>query len=124
MYSELNFIQEAWLKVFTNNNSEAIINKTQQKRLSEYQLLITKTFEEYFRILKPKRWITVEFHNTKSSVWNSIQEAITKSGFIIAQVSVLDKVQGSFKQVTAPGLLKKIWLYRLISQQKLLKKNF
>lgn len=124
MYSELNFIQEAWLKVFTNNNSEAIINKTQQKRLSEYQLLITKTFEEYFRILKPKRWITVEFHNTKSSVWNSIQEAITKSGFIIAQVSVLDKVQGSFKQVTAPGAVEKDLVISAYKPNKIFEEKF
>ena len=26
MYSELNYVSEAWLKVFTNNNDEAIIN--------------------------------------------------------------------------------------------------
>jgi hypothetical protein len=65
-----------------------------------------KTFKEYYRLLKPKRWITVEFHNSKSSVWNSIQEAMIKAGFIIAQVSVLDKKQGSFKQITASGAVK------------------
>jgi ribosomal protein S27E len=31
MYSELNFISESWLKVFTNNSQEAICNKTQHK---------------------------------------------------------------------------------------------
>ena len=31
MYSELNFPNEAWLKVFTNNKSEAIENKFQGK---------------------------------------------------------------------------------------------
>jgi 16S rRNA G966 N2-methylase RsmD len=31
MYSELNLIWESWLKVVTNNKSEAIINSTQKK---------------------------------------------------------------------------------------------
>jgi len=106
-YSELNFIWEAWLKVFTNIDKEGIINSSQNKGLSEYNSLMLDSFKEYYRVLKPKRWITVVFHNSKSSVWNGIQEAITKSGFIIGQVSTLDKQQGSFKQVTAPGAVEK-----------------
>lgn len=106
MYSELNFLWEAWLKVFTNNNFEAIINNTQLKYLSEYRDLMTESFKEMYRILKPNRWITVEFHNSKASVWNAIQDALTKAGFIIAQVTVLDKKQGSFKQVTSSGAVK------------------
>ena len=34
MYSELNFLWEAWLKVLTNNKPEAIMNKVQHKELS------------------------------------------------------------------------------------------
>ena len=37
MYSELNFIWESWLKVYTNNQNEAIINSCQKKGLHEYQ---------------------------------------------------------------------------------------
>ncbi|MDD4210660.1 MAG: DNA methyltransferase [Bacteroidales bacterium] len=102
-YSELSFIQEAWLKVFTNNEKEGIISNIQNKKLLEYNALMLESFREYYRVLKPKRWITVIFHNSKSAVWNGIQEAITKAGFMIAQVSTLDKQQGSFKQVTAAG---------------------
>ena len=50
--------------------------------------------------------MTVEFHNSKNSVWNAIQEAITRAGFVIADVRTLDKVQGSFKQVTSAGTVK------------------
>lgn len=106
MYSELSFVWESWLKVFTNNKSEAIINNTQNKALPEYYDLMLKSFKEYYRVLKPNRWITVEFHNSKSSVWNAIQEAMSKAGFIIANVTILDKKQGSFKQVTSAGAVK------------------
>lgn len=106
MYSEGSFLWESWLKVFTNKKPEAIINSTQNKQLPEYRTLMLKAFQEAYRILKPNRWITVEFHNSKASVWNAIQESLAKAGFVIAQVAILDKKQGSFKQVTAAGAVK------------------
>jgi DNA modification methylase len=99
-YSELNFLWESWLKVQTNNKSEAIENKTQGKGPNEYRHLMTVCFKEAYRVLKPGRWMTVEFSNTKASVWNSIQTALTEAGFIVANVSALDKQQGSFNSVT------------------------
>lgn len=106
MYSELNFLWEAWLKVYTNNDTEAIENEVQGKGLLEYQTLMTRCFAEYYRLLKPGRWMTVEFHNSKNSVWNSIQEALQHAGFVIADVRTLDKKQGTFKQVTSGGAVK------------------
>jgi len=106
MYSELNFLWEVWHRVRTNNKSEAIMNNQQSKSLNEYKELMTLCFKEMYRILKPNRWITIVFHNSKASVWNAIQDAITRAGFIIAQVTVLDKKQGSFKQVTSAGAVK------------------
>ncbi|ADC69581.1 DNA methylase N-4/N-6 domain protein [Methanocaldococcus sp. FS406-22] len=100
MYSELNFIWESWLRVFTNNKPEAIINETQNKDVYEYKELMYQCFKEMYRILKPNRWITIEFHNSKAKVWNAIQEALSKAGFIIAMVSTLDKKQKTFKQIT------------------------
>lgn len=105
-YSELSFIWEAWIKVITNNKQEAIINKSQQKGLLEYQDLMMKCFAEFFRVLKPSRWMTVEFHNSKNAVWNAIQEALSRTGFVIADVRTLDKQQQSFKQINSNGAVK------------------
>jgi len=105
-YSELNFLWESWLKVWTNNKSEAIENSVQGKGLDEYRHLMTDCFKEAFRVLKPGRWMTIEFSNTKASVWNSIQTALTEAGFIVANVSALDKQQGSFKAVTTTTAVK------------------
>jgi 16S rRNA G966 N2-methylase RsmD len=105
-YSELNFLWESWLKVITNNIPEAIENSTQGKGANEYRNLMTSCFLEAYRVLKPGRWMTVEFSNTKASVWNSIQTALTEAGFIVANVSALDKQQGSFKAVTTPTAVK------------------
>ena len=105
-YSELNILWEAWFKVLTNNKSEAIENPVQGKEIAEYRQLMVSCFTESYRLLKPSSWITVEFSNTKASVWNSIQTALTEAGFIIANVSALDKKQGSFKAVTTPTAVK------------------
>ena len=105
-YSELNFLWESWLKVWTNNEPEAIENSVQGKGATEYRTLMAACFKEAYRVLKPGRWMTVEFSNTKASVWNSIQTALTGAGFIVANVSALDKKQGSFKAVTTPTAVK------------------
>ncbi|MFH0959026.1 MAG: DNA methyltransferase, partial [Pseudomonadota bacterium] len=106
MYSELNYIWEAWLRVNTNTCKEAIINKTQKKDLFGYQELMARSFREGHHVLKPNRWMTIEFHNSKNSVWNVIQEALQNAGFVIADVRTLDKGKGSFKQVTSAGAVK------------------
>lgn len=106
MYSELNFLWEAWLRVFTNNKPEAIENENQHKGPMEYQQLMTRCFQEYYRVLKPGRWMTVEFHNSQNRVWNAIQQALQAAGFVVADVRTLDKKQGTFKQVTTAGAVK------------------
>mgnify|MGYP000161122730 CR=1 FL=1 len=105
-YSELSYIWESWLKVKTNNIPEAIMNTAQNKNLSEYQDLMTRCFCEYYRILKPNRWITIEFHNSKNSVWNAIQQGLQYAGFIVADVRTLDKQLGTFKQTTSSSAVK------------------
>lgn len=106
MYSELNFLPEAWLKVVTNNNTEAIINSVHGKTLFDYQNLMNRSFREFHRVLKPGKWLTMEFSNTSASVWNSIQNALQGVGFVVANVAALDKQQGSFKAVNSPTAVK------------------
>lgn len=105
-YSELNFLWESWLRIWTRYDVEAVENTAHGKGIDEYRRLMSCCFKEVYRTLKPGRWMTVEFSNTKASVWNSIQTALTEAGFIVANVSALDKKQGSFKAVTTPTAVK------------------
>ena len=106
MYSELNFVAEAWLKVMTNAQTEAIVNRTQNKGLFEYQQLMNRSLREYYRVLKPGKWLTMEFSNTSASVWNSIQNALQGVGFVVAGVAALDKQLGSFNAVSSTTAVK------------------
>lgn len=100
IYSELNFISESWLKVYTNSKSESIVSTSQDKNVEDYKKLMKQGFAQYYRVLKPNRWITVEFHNSQNAVWNAIQEAIQAAGFVIADIRVLDKKKGTTKQLS------------------------
>ena len=106
MYSELSYLWESWLKIKTETSREAIQNKFQNKSALDYQNLMSVCFKEYFRLLKPGRWMTVEFSNTSAAVWNSIQTSIQNSGFIVANLAAIDKKQGSFKAVTTVTAVK------------------
>jgi hypothetical protein len=105
-YSELNYLWEVWLKVLTNNIPEAIENSVQKKGIDEYRKLMTLCFHEAYRILKPGRWMTVEFSNTKANIWNNIQTSLTDAGFIVSNISALDKKQHTIKALTTPTAVK------------------
>jgi hypothetical protein len=105
-YSELSFLWESWLGVKTQNKLEAIENRSQGKSINDYRHLMTRCFKEAFRILKPGRWMTVEFSNTQAAVWNTIQTGLQEAGFVVANVSAIDKQKGSFKAVTTATAVK------------------
>ena len=105
-YADMNILVESWHRVFTNTKPEAIIDEPKGKGLGEYQQLMLDCFREYFRVLKPGRWMTVEFSNSQASVWNAIQTTLQDAGFVVAHVAALDKQQRSFRSVTSPTAVK------------------
>lgn len=105
-YSELNSLPEPWLRVITNNSHEAVENPTQGKSAQFYLNMMSSCFKEYHRVLKPGKWMTVEFSNTSAAVWNSIQQSLTSAGFVVSNVASLDKKQGSVNAVTTTTAVK------------------
>ncbi|WP_145414868.1 DNA methyltransferase [Paenibacillus xylanexedens] len=100
-YSELNYLNELWLNQTTQTEKEIIINSSQKKGIAEYQYLMFKVFQEISRILQDDGKATVVFHSAKSEVWKALQNAYRSAGLNVVTSSVLDKLQGSFKQVSS-----------------------
>jgi len=105
-YSEANYINEAWLSRLTEQKDEAIVSPAQQKGLIEYEHLLQSCFTEFRRILKPEGCATVVFHSSEAAVWQSLLRSFERSGFSVDAASILDKRQGSFKQVTSANAVK------------------
>lgn len=109
IYSDLSILWESWLNIFTNTKKEAVVHRRKKKSantIDDYRLLLYESFNKAHKSLKPGNWITVEFHNTQNSVWNAIQDALQRVGFVIADVSVLDKQQTTFKQSSTVAAVK------------------
>lgn len=105
-YAEISFINEAWLGEYTDRADEIIVSNSQKKSLSEYQHLLTTALSEVRRVLKPHGQATLVFHSASAEVWNALQAAYTGAGLNVECAGVLDKTQGSFKQVTTSGAVR------------------
>ncbi len=103
-YADLNYLVESWHRACTRSETEAIVDRPKGKAIADYQRLMQRCFEAYRRVLKPGRWITVVFHNSRNAIWNAIQEAMLAAGFVVADVRTLDKQQGSYRQVTSTAV--------------------
>lgn len=103
-YADLNYLVESWHRVLTESEPEAIVDRAKKKSTLDYQALMRACFDEYARVLKPGRWMTVVFSNSANAVWRAIQEALGTAGFVVADVRTLDKQQGSYRQVTSTAV--------------------
>ncbi|MDR3576956.1 MAG: DNA methyltransferase [Anaerolineaceae bacterium] len=97
-YSELNYFWESWLRLLTEREPEAVMDKGRHRTLADYEKLMYSAFQELYRVIRPGRWMTVEFHNSQNSVWNAIQLSLQQAGFVVADVRTLDKQQETYKQ--------------------------
>lgn len=105
-YSEINFLNEAWLGNYTDKTDEAIVSSAQQKSVDDYKELLTSALSEIRRILKPQGKCTLVFHSATAEIWSALQGAYGDAGLSVETAGVLDKIQGSFKQVTTKGAVK------------------
>ncbi len=106
LYSDLNYLWEAWMGLRTRRTSDIIVDDVQGKGLTEYRMLITESFRECNRVLKPGRWMTLKFHNSSNAIWNLIQQSLIDSGFVVANVAASDKKLGTIKQITDASTVK------------------
>jgi len=100
-YSEINQLNEAWLQTLTEDKNEVIINKAQGKSVVDYGELMEQVFHQLNKSLKKDGRISLVFHSAKSEVWRSLVNSFSNAGFSVLLSNILDKVQGSFKQVTS-----------------------
>ncbi len=105
-YADLAIVVEEWHGVTTSSGEEATEDSFKGRGLDDYAELMRRCFAEFFRVLKPGRWMTVEFSNSSNDVWLRIQDALASAGFVVADTRVFDKDQLSYRQITADNAVK------------------
>lgn len=105
-YSDMNLFHEAWLGKTTDHELEAVVYTTGSRKkgaMERYERLLRGAFAEAFRVLKPGRYMSVVFGNSRGRIWGMLQRALRDSGFKAAPVHVasLDKGQRSVKGLTS-----------------------
>jgi len=108
-YADLAIPVESWHGVRTDSAEEAVVGKAARfvRTLSEYGELMERCFAEFHRVLKPGRWMTVEFSNSSNEVWLTIQHTLARAGFVVADTRIIDKEHLSYRQVTATNAVKR-----------------
>ena len=108
-YADLNFLVESWHGVTTDAQPEAIIDRFKHKALPEYQHLMQRCFAEYHRVLKPGRWMTVVFSNSKASSGTPSRSPCSRPVSWWPRSPRWTSVQGSYRQVTRRRRSSRTW---------------
>lgn len=103
-YADVSLLWEAWLGDLTDRSRQMVIGAAGPrgpKSLEDYKEMLTLALKEIRRVLKPERWATVVFHSSNGSVWQAVRDACIEAGFTLANASMFDKKQRSFKALKA-----------------------
>ena len=63
-----------------------------------------RCFQEYCRVLKPGRWMTVVFHNSRNAVWNASRKPCRPPDSSWPTCRTLDRSNRAFRQVTSTAV--------------------
>ncbi|MGC8622073.1 MAG: DNA methyltransferase, partial [Caldisphaera sp.] len=101
-YYELSYLWESWLGLKEDGGEEIIINKNQGKNLEVYQNLLLRAFKEVYKVLKPNRYLTVTFHNTKIEIRNALIRNVVLAGFKLDKILYQPPARPSAKALLHP----------------------
>lgn len=89
-YMGLSSIWSVWLKGKNSDSyftppleHEITIDTTRNFDIGYYQRCLNQAFSEYFRVLKPNRYMIVTFHNKQPRIYNALRIACQNAGFVI-----------------------------------------
>ncbi len=90
-YLEYSIIWSSWLHKKLDFTNEIIISNSpiRDKNATDYKLLLSKAFQNCYRMLKNDHWMTITFHNRSLETWYILLNSIREAGFKYVSASYL-----------------------------------
>jgi len=82
-YFELSYLAASWLELPMPFDKEIIVNHNQGKTFNDYCHLLSKSFLEMYRILKPGRRAVIMLHDEDEEILTKLIELVKQAGFTI-----------------------------------------
>jgi len=85
-YLEYSVLWSGWFGLVADYENEIVISNSldRDKTLDNYRYLLSSTFRECFRVLKPDHWLSITFHNRYLDVWDALVSSVLEAGFEFA----------------------------------------
>ena len=77
----------SWLQKKVKYKSEIIYDPYRKKLYEDYELRMTSTFKEIYRVLKNKKYFSFSFHNRDMNIWRAVINAALNSGFKLININ-------------------------------------
>jgi 16S rRNA G966 N2-methylase RsmD len=106
-YGELSYMWASWLKKNGEYlkdivSNEIIRNERQHKDFDVYHSLLSSSFQNMFKVLKPEHYLTLTFHNPTFKVRNATIRAGVFSGFELQKIHHQELARPSAKSLLQP----------------------
>ena len=106
-FGELSYMWVSWLKMNTDYikkivANEIIRNERQHKDFNSYYALLSNSFQNMFKVLKPEHYLTLTFHNPTFKVRNATIRAGVFAGFEFEKIHHQPLGQVSAKAMLQP----------------------
>ncbi len=107
-YLELSLMWNSWLKYESDWENEIVISeaKTRTKRVEDYHLRLEQAFAEFWRVLKPNKYISIAFNSLDDETWISLLDSCLGAGFELVEVRPLEYSARSVVQDNRKNALK------------------
>ncbi|MBI4379239.1 MAG: DNA adenine methylase [Nitrospinae bacterium] len=106
-FGELSYMWVSWLKM--NGDylkdvvaNEIVRNERQHKDFAVYHSLLSSSFQKMFKVIKPKHYLTVTFHNPTFKVRNATIRAGVFAGFEFEKIHHQELARPSAKSLLQP----------------------
>lgn len=106
-YGELAYLWVTWLKrdkgyLGKIASDEVIHNERQAKDFEVYHSLLSRSFQDVYKVLKPDKYLTVTFHNPTFKVRNATIYAGVFAGFELQKIHHQELARPSAKSLLQP----------------------